>query len=137
MGLTWLTAVLLALPRNWIQARLYCSTDLNIYQYSIYFTLTSLTTQIHLPIGNKVDGFFFWCIPNYQDQVKKILSLINCSSSSGSLENIPTLHDDHRPNHPEHHHDCGLLLHLQEAPQSYEYRAETQQVTGSFIDLHN
>ena len=77
MGLTWLTAVLLALPRNWIQARL--------YQYSIYFTLT---TQIHLPIGNKVDGFFFWCIPNYQDQVKKILSLTAAAARTQDLWRI-------------------------------------------------
>ena len=25
--------------------------------------------QIHWEIGNKVDGFYFWCIPNWDDRV--------------------------------------------------------------------
>ena len=25
--------------------------------------------QIHWKIGNKVDGFYFWCIPNWDDRV--------------------------------------------------------------------
>ena len=32
--------------------------------------------QIHLQIGNKVDGFYFWCIPNWEDEVKYRFSLI-------------------------------------------------------------
>merc|ERR1719234_291254 len=39
---TWLLAAILALPRNWI--------------------------QVHYQIGNKTDGFHFWCIPNWEER---------------------------------------------------------------------
>jgi len=39
---TWLLAAILALPRNWI--------------------------QVHYQIGNKKDGFHFWCIPNWEER---------------------------------------------------------------------
>ena len=33
--------------------------------YQDYKTIFS--PQIHFKIGNKVDGFFFWCIPNWEE----------------------------------------------------------------------
>ena len=61
VGLAWILAALLALPRNWIQVAFFSGSGGTII---FYFR------QIHLQIGNKVDGFYFWCIPNWEDEVK-------------------------------------------------------------------
>ena len=72
VGLAWILAALLALPRNWIQVAFFSGSGGTII---FYFR------QIHLQIGNKVDGFYFWCIPNWEDEVKYRFSLICCNKT--------------------------------------------------------
>ena len=53
VGLTWLTAALLALPRNWIQATLYCTctTVLVLLYFTVlvllYFTVLLYSTVLY------------------------------------------------------------------------------------------
>ena len=42
------------------------------------FTLNSRHVQVHYQIGNKKDGFHFWCIPNWEERgMWKIFQVFN------------------------------------------------------------
>ena len=49
----------------------------------------------------------------------------NLIIASGPLADVSAVHVDHHPDPSHPHHDHCLLSHLQEAPQSVQFEAES------------